>query len=75
VEFKESLRYDPNSELTLNNLGYAYAVGRDLPQAIEYFKAALRLKPDFAGALRNLADAYRKAGMPDSAALVEAGKW
>jgi Flp pilus assembly protein TadD len=75
VEYKEALRHDPNSELTLNNLGYAYMKGGDFRQAIAFLKAALRLKPDFAGARANLAAAYRSAGMPDSAALVESGKW
>ena len=37
-------------------------------------EAALLLKPDFAGARASLAAAYRAAGMPDSAALVEGGK-
>jgi protein O-mannosyl-transferase len=74
VEYKEALRLDPNSELTLNNLGFAYLTRGDLQQAIAAMKAALRLKPDFAGARRSLADAYRKAGMPDSAALVESGE-
>jgi Tfp pilus assembly protein PilF len=43
----------------------------DFRQAIALLKAALRLKPDFAGARANLAEAYRATGMPDSAALVQ----
>ena len=74
VEYEEALKLDPNSVLTLYNLGYAYLQSRDLQQAIIFLKAALRLKPDFTGARENLADAYRKAGMPDSAALVESSK-
>jgi Flp pilus assembly protein TadD len=75
VEYKEVLRLYPNSDLTLNNLGYAYLLRGDFQQAIVALKAALQLKPDLSGARRNLVDAYRKAGMPDSAAMVENGKW
>ena len=74
VEYEEALRLDPNSELTLNNLGFAYLTRGDFRQAIACLKAALQLRPDFAAARRSLADAYRKAGLPDSAALVESGK-
>ena len=74
VEYKEALRLDPNSVLTLNNLGYVYLESGDFRQAIAFLKAALRLEPDFASARGDLADAYRKAGMPDSAALVEGSK-
>jgi Flp pilus assembly protein TadD len=74
AEHKEALRLDPNSELTLNNLGYAYLLRGDFGQAIEALRAALRLKPDLASARGFLADAYRKAGMPDSAAWVERGQ-
>jgi protein O-mannosyl-transferase len=75
VEYREALRLDPNSELTLSNLGYAYVLSGDFRQAIAVLKAALRLKPDFADARAKLAVAYRSAGMPDSAAMVENGGW
>jgi tetratricopeptide (TPR) repeat protein len=74
AEYKEALRLDPNSELTLNNLGYAYMQIGDFRQAISVLKAALRLNPGFASARADLAAAYRAAGMPDSAALVEGSK-
>jgi Flp pilus assembly protein TadD len=74
VEYKEALRLDPNSVLTLNNLGYAYKQIGDFRQAIFFFKAVLRLNPGFASARADLAAAYRAAGMPDSAALVEGSK-
>jgi Flp pilus assembly protein TadD len=74
VEYKEALRLDPNSVLTLNNLGYAYLTRGDYQQAIPALKAALRLNPGLAGARAILAAAYRAAGMPDSAALVQGGK-
>jgi tetratricopeptide (TPR) repeat protein len=74
AEYKEALRLDPNSELTLNNLGYAYMQIGDSRQAIACLKAALRLNPGFASARADLAAAYRAAGMPDSAALVEGGR-
>jgi Flp pilus assembly protein TadD len=71
AEYREALRFDPNSVLTLNNLGYAYVQIGDFRQAIPLLKAVLRLDPGFASARADLADAFRKAGMPDSAALVE----
>jgi Flp pilus assembly protein TadD len=74
AEYKEALRLEPNSELTLNNLGYTYMQSGDFRQAITCLKAALRLNPGFASARADLAAAYRAAGMPDSAALVEGGK-
>jgi len=74
VEYREALRLDPNSALTLNNLGYAYMQNGDFRQAIPCLKAALRLNPGFASARADLAAAYRAAGMPDSAALVERGR-
>ena len=75
VEYREALRLNPESEETLNNLGFAYLTNGELPRAISCLKAALRRKPDFASARGNLAAAYRQAGMPDSAALVESGEW
>ena len=75
VEYKEALRLDPNSEITLSDLGYAYLMHGDFREAIATSRAALRLKPGLASARRILADAYRKAGLPDSAALVQNGRW
>jgi len=74
VEYREALRLNPNSVLLLNNLSHAYVQIGDVRQAIPLFKALLRLNPDLASARADLAAAYRKAGMPDSAALVEGGK-
>jgi len=41
-----------------NNLGYAYALRGDWDQAIEEFRIAARLDPDFLLAQQNLRDAY-----------------
>lgn len=41
-----------------NNLGYAYAVHGDWDRAIEEFRTAARLDPDFILAQENLRDAY-----------------
>jgi protein O-mannosyl-transferase len=41
-----------------NNLGYAYALHGDWDRAIEEFRAAARLDPDFTLAQQNLRDAY-----------------
>ena len=74
VEYREALRLEPNSVLTLNNLSSAYMQIGDFRQAIPLFKALLRLNPGLASARVDLAAAYRKAGMPDSAALVEGSR-
>ena len=42
VVYKEALRLEPNSALTLNNLGSAYTQIGDFRQAIPLFKALLR---------------------------------
>lgn len=48
----------PNKARPHNNLGYAYALRDDWDRAIEEFRAAARLDPDFILAQQNLRDAY-----------------
>jgi tetratricopeptide (TPR) repeat protein len=73
-EYEVSLALDPNSALTLNNLGSAQLARGNARAAIAAFRQALRLEPGFAAAQAGLREAYRMAGMPDSAAGVESGK-
>jgi len=70
-EYEKSLALDPGSAVTQNNLGHLYLARRDFSKAVAAFRAALQLKPDFAAVRTNLAQAFREAGMPDSAAAVE----
>ncbi len=51
----------------LNNLGWAYYKKGDLPQAIENYRRALGMKPDFGLALYNLGLAYRDYKQMDQA--------
>jgi tetratricopeptide (TPR) repeat protein len=48
----------PNKARPHNNLGYAYALRDDWDHAIEEFRTAARLDPDFILAQQNLRDAY-----------------
>ncbi|MBT7065937.1 MAG: tetratricopeptide repeat protein, partial [Verrucomicrobia bacterium] len=50
-----------------NNLGIVYRAGGRLPDAIRHFERALRLKPDYTAAQRNLREtrATMKRGMKD----------
>ncbi len=51
----------------LNNLGWAYYKKGDLPQAIENYRRALGMKPDFGLAHYNLGLAYRDNKQTDQA--------
>ncbi len=51
----------------LNNLGWAYYKKGDLTQAIENYRRALGMKPDFGLAQYNLGLAYRDRGEPEQA--------
>jgi tetratricopeptide (TPR) repeat protein len=48
----------PNKARPHNNLGHAYALQGDWDQAIDEFRIAARLNPDYALAQKNLRDAY-----------------
>ncbi len=56
VEFRETLRLNPASDMAHNNLGYALLETGDLPGAIAEFQEALRLNPGNPFARKNLAD-------------------
>lgn len=56
--WSDAVRKSPNKARPHNNLGYAYALRNDWDQAIDEFRTAARLDPDFLLAQQNLRDAY-----------------
>ncbi len=66
-EYKDSLKYNPDSAETYNNLGFAYMDKGDLDLAIENQKKAVELKPDLANGYYGLALALEKKGEKEEA--------
>ena len=61
--WSDAVLKSPNKARPHNNLGYAYALHGDWDRAIEEFRTAARLDPDFILAQQNLRDAYlRRVG-------------
>ncbi|HSA62060.1 MAG TPA: tetratricopeptide repeat protein [Nitrospiraceae bacterium] len=56
--WSDAVAKSPNKARPHNNLGYAYALRDDWDHAIEEFRMAARLDPDFILAQQNLRDAY-----------------
>jgi tetratricopeptide (TPR) repeat protein len=56
--WSDAVRKSPNKARPHNNLGYAYALRDDWDRAIDEFRTAARLDPDFILAQQNLRDAY-----------------
>ncbi|MGQ0666897.1 MAG: tetratricopeptide repeat protein [Nitrospiraceae bacterium] len=56
--WSDAVAKSPDKARPHNNLGYAYALRDDWDRAIEEFRAAARLDPDFILAQQNLRDAY-----------------
>jgi len=56
--WSDSVKKSPNKARPHNNLGYAYSLHGDWDHAIDEFRAAARLDPDFILAQQNLRDAY-----------------
>jgi len=56
--WSDSVHKSPNKARPHNNLGHAYALRDDWDRAIEEFRTATRLDPDYALAQKNLRDAY-----------------
>jgi tetratricopeptide (TPR) repeat protein len=56
--WSDTVAKSPNKARPHNNLGYAYALRDDWDLAIEEFRTAARLDPDFILAQKNLRDAY-----------------
>jgi tetratricopeptide (TPR) repeat protein len=56
--WSDAVEKSPQKARPHNNLGHAYAMRDDWERAIEEFRAAVRLDPDYALAIKNLRDAY-----------------
>jgi hypothetical protein len=56
--WSDAVAKSPNKARPHNNRGYAYALQDDWDRAIEEFRTAARLDPDFILAQQNLRDAY-----------------
>jgi len=60
-------KVSPSSHQNHNNLGDMYARHGDLEKAVEEFKKAIELKPNYADAYHNLANVYHQMGKDDLA--------
>jgi protein involved in temperature-dependent protein secretion len=56
--WSDTVMKSPNKARPHNNLGHAYALQGDWDRAIDEFRMAARLDPDFVLAKQNLRDAY-----------------
>jgi len=56
--WSDTVEKSPEKARSHNNLGHAYALRDDWDRAIEEFRVAARLNPDYARAQQNLRDAY-----------------
>ena len=61
-EFQETLKYNPSSAETYNNIGFEYMDKGDIDRAIENQNRALQLNPKLAYAYYGLAEALEKKG-------------
>lgn len=57
----------PSGQQIHNNLGDVYARQGDLPKAVEEFKKAIEINPNYADAYHNLANTYQQMGQLDLA--------
>jgi tetratricopeptide (TPR) repeat protein len=68
VDFKEALALSPDESLVLNYLGYSWVdQGRNLKQAMDYIRKAVKLKPDDGYYIDSLGWAYYRLGNIESA--------
>ncbi len=65
--FERALAVTENNFMAHNNLGIVLAESGQAPQAIEHYRAALRIRPDFANLHVNLGTALRGQGRGDEA--------
>lgn len=56
--WSDTVKKSPQKARPRNNLGHAYALRDDWERAIEEFRIAVQLDPDYAFAKKNLRDAY-----------------
>lgn len=61
-EYEQTLKYNPSSPETYNNLGFAYMDKGDIDKAIESQKKAVELNPGLANGYYGLAMALEKKG-------------
>jgi Flp pilus assembly protein TadD len=52
--FAASLKINPNSATTHNNMGMSLAITGRISEAVEQFEAALKINPDYTAARNNL---------------------
>jgi tetratricopeptide (TPR) repeat protein len=67
VSFKQSIVLDPINPVLHVDIGAVYVRLKDFTQAITHFQKAISLKPDYANAYYNLANAYKQSGDTDMA--------
>lgn len=60
--FQQAITLDPTNPLLRQSLGTIYMAQQNYRDATAQFSAAIELKPDFANAYYNLANAYRMSG-------------
>jgi protein O-mannosyl-transferase len=69
--YRTTIARNPKSWMAHNNLGVALAKMDRVPEAIDEYHAALRIKPDYAEPHNNLATIYSREGrMPEAMAEV-----
>src|SRR3990170_3858919 len=73
ADFKEALALSPDEPLVLNYLGYSWVdQGRNLKQAMDYIRKAVKLKPDDGYYVDSLGWAYYRLGnLPAAVANLE----
>jgi len=54
-----ALKYNPQNHVLLNNKGYMLFMQKRYSDAIPYYEACLRIKPDYANAIYNMKDCRR----------------
>jgi len=65
--WRDNLAHHPDSHIALNNLGSALHMAGRTPEAMAYFREALRIDPHYADAQHNLVIALREPGRPQDA--------
>ena len=66
-QYLKQAQNKPESAEIQASLGSLYARQKQWELAISYYERAIQLNPNFAGAYRNLARAFTKAGTPEAA--------